>query len=41
MKIYCCAISFFTITAAATMKAMIRPSSMNYPSDYEKEKTKT
>jgi hypothetical protein len=31
MKDYCFAISFFTITAAATMNAMIKPSSMNYP----------
>ncbi|WP_049877904.1 hypothetical protein, partial [Vibrio parahaemolyticus] len=33
---YCFAISFFTITAAATMNAMIRPSSMNYPNSYKK-----
>ncbi|WP_334458370.1 hypothetical protein [Vibrio alginolyticus] len=36
MKVYCFAISFFTITAAAMMKVMIRPSSMNYPNSYEK-----
>ncbi|EPH3375663.1 TPA: hypothetical protein ACP5X8_000560 [Vibrio parahaemolyticus] len=36
MKVYCFAISFFTITAAATMNAMIRPSSMNYPNSYKK-----
>ncbi|AWB01751.1 hypothetical protein AL540_008450 [Vibrio harveyi] len=36
MKTYCFAISFFTMIAAATMKAMIRPSSMNYPDSLKK-----
>ncbi|NOH47561.1 hypothetical protein DA096_13855 [Vibrio rotiferianus] len=36
MKNYCFAISFFTMTAAATMNAMIRPSSINYPDSLKK-----